>query len=85
MQSRTVLNLRWTLTPLDELQSSQTCVTVLADDDVVVDGSAERGGNSTIAFVIWISARGAVGSREGVFVQQATMPTSRLIWLLLVA
>ena len=67
MQSRTVLNLRWTLTPLDELQSSQTCVTVLADDDVVVDGSAERGGNSTIAFVIWISARGAVGSREGRF------------------
>ena len=66
MQSRTVLNLRWTLTPLDELQSSQTCVTVLADDDVVVDGSAERGGNSTIALVIWISARG-VGSREGRF------------------
>jgi hypothetical protein len=27
MQPRTVLNLRWTLTPLDELQSSQTCVT----------------------------------------------------------
>ena len=65
MQSRTVLNLRWTLTPLDELQSSQTCVTVLADDDVVVDGNAERGGNSTIAFVIWISACGAVGSPEG--------------------
>jgi hypothetical protein len=64
MQSRTVLNLRWTLTPLDELQSSQTCVTVLADDDVVVDGNAERRGNSTIAFV-WISTRGAVGSREG--------------------
>jgi hypothetical protein len=44
MQSRTVLNLRWTLTPLDELQSSQSCVTALADDDVVVDGNANRVG-----------------------------------------
>jgi hypothetical protein len=33
------------LTSLDKLQSSQTCVTVLADDDVLVDGNAERGGD----------------------------------------
>jgi hypothetical protein len=33
------------LTSLDEFQSPQTCVTVLADDDVVVDGDAERGGD----------------------------------------
>jgi hypothetical protein len=65
MQSRTVLNLRWTLTALDQLQSSQTCVTVLADDDVVVHGNAERGGNSTIAFVIWISAVGPSGRGRG--------------------
>ena len=33
------------LTSLDQLQSPQTCVPVLADDDVVVDGNAERGGD----------------------------------------
>jgi hypothetical protein len=41
MWSRNVLNLRWT-GDMDELQSFQACVTVLADDDVAVDGNAER-------------------------------------------
>jgi hypothetical protein len=31
------------LSSLDEPQSSQTCVTALADDDVVVHGNAARG------------------------------------------
>ena len=85
MQSRTVLNLRWTLTSRDELQSSQTCVTVLADDDVVVDGNAERGGEVDDRFRhLDIGPQGRRVAGRAV-VQQATMPTSRLIWLLLVS
>ena len=38
---------------------------VLADDDVVVHGDAERVAMSTMAFVIWISACEGVGSPEG--------------------
>jgi hypothetical protein len=53
------------LTLLDELQSSQTCVTALADDDMVVEEMPTGLARSTIAFVIWISACGAVGSPEG--------------------
>src|SRR5256885_529745 len=33
------------LTSLNQLQSPQTYVTILADDEVVVDGNAERGGD----------------------------------------
>jgi hypothetical protein len=63
----------------------QTCVTVLADDDVVVDGNAERVAIWTIAFVIWISACGGRRIAGGMVVQPAAMPTSRLIWFLLVS
>jgi len=39
---------------------------VVADDDVVMDGNAERGGAmSMIALVIWMSACEGVGSPEG--------------------
>jgi len=38
---------------------------VLADDDVVVDGNAEWGGDLDDRVVIWISACDGVGSPEG--------------------
>jgi hypothetical protein len=47
---------------LDQLQPLQTCMPVLADDDVVVHGNAERGAIWTIALVIWMSACDGVGS-----------------------
>jgi len=50
---------------LDQLQPLQTRMAVLADDDVVVHGNAERPAMSTIARVIWISACDGVGSPEG--------------------
>jgi hypothetical protein len=51
------------LTSLDEPQSSQTCVTVLADDDVVVHGNAEVT-IRTIALIIWMSGWDGAGSPE---------------------
>jgi hypothetical protein len=40
-------------------------VAVLADDDVVEHGNAERRATATIAWVISMSAREGVGSPEG--------------------
>ena len=38
---------------------------VLADDDVVMHGDAERGGDIVIALVMWMSACDGVGSPKG--------------------
>jgi hypothetical protein len=48
-------------TSLNQLQSSQTCVTILADDEVVVDGMPSGVAIWTIALVIWISGCDGVG------------------------
>ena len=50
---------------LDQLQRLEAGVAVPADDDVVVDGDAERLGDLDDRLVIWMSARDGVGSPEG--------------------
>jgi hypothetical protein len=50
---------------LDQLQSFQTGVTLLADDDVALDRNTELLAISTITRVISMSARDSVGSPPG--------------------
>jgi hypothetical protein len=50
---------------LDQPHPLQARMPALADDDVVVHGNAERGSDSMIAFVIWMSACDGVGSPLG--------------------
>ena len=50
---------------LDQLQPLQAGMAVLADDDVVVHGDAERLGDLDDRCVIWMSARDGVGSPPG--------------------
>ena len=50
---------------LDQLQSFQTGVTLLADDDVALDRNTELLRDSTITRVISMSARDGVGSPPG--------------------
>jgi len=65
MQGTTPRDACGRMTASDQLQPLQTRMPVLADDNVVVHGNAERVATWTIALVIWISACDGVGSPEG--------------------
>jgi hypothetical protein len=52
-------------TALDQLQSTKARVPILADDDVIVHGDAERARRLDNRLVIRLPARDGVGSPDG--------------------